>query len=133
MKTADYIKLAREAQTRALAPYSNFRVGAVVISESGKHYLGCNVENSSYSLTCCAERVAIFKAISDGEHKFTDIYVCGDADEFTNPCGACRQVLLDLGGENLNVHLIHRNNTLKTLKCSELLPFSFNPSHLKKK
>ncbi|MBN8707015.1 MAG: cytidine deaminase [Bacteroidetes bacterium] len=133
MKTAEFVKLAREAQTRAFAPYSNFRVGAVLISKSGKTYLGCNVENSSYSLTCCAERVAIFKAISDGDHDFSDIYICGDAEEFTNPCGACRQVLLDLGGENLNVHLIHQNNTVKTLKCSDLLPYSFNASHLKKK
>ncbi len=132
MKPANYIQLAKDAQARALAPYSGFRVGAVLISASGKTYQGCNVENSSYSLTCCAERVAMFKAVSEGDREFTDLYLCGDAPEYTYPCGACRQVLLDLGGSDLKIHLIHSNGTFKTVTVGDLLPLSFNASHLRK-
>lgn len=125
-----FITLARTIQSNARAPYSKFKVGAILVSDSGKIYSGCNIENSSYSLTICAERVAIFKAISEGETTFTDLYLCGDAPTWTHPCGACRQVLMDLAGPDLAIHLIHRDNSVRTVTCSDLLPDHFSATDL---
>ncbi|MEX0736103.1 MAG: cytidine deaminase, partial [Bacteroidota bacterium] len=98
---AQYIELvetARRAKRRAFAPYSHFHVGAALLSGNGRIYSGCNVEISTYALTICAERTAIFKAISEGERNFKAIAVVSDDPDFTPPCGACRQVLMDLAG-----------------------------------
>ena len=121
---------AVEAKSRALPTYSNFHVGAALLTEDDKIYTGCNIESSSYSLTICAERTAIFKAISEGERKFKAIAVAGDTEGFISPCGACRQVISDLCG-NIDVVLINSKNETKVMKTSELLPFAFSDKDLK--
>ena len=129
----DYKLLAEkavEAKSKALPTYSNFHVGAALLTDTDKVYTGCNVESSSYSLTICAERTAIFKAISEGERKFKAIAVAGDTKGFISPCGACRQVISDLCG-NIDVILVDSENNTKVLKASELLPFAFGDKDLK--
>ncbi len=121
---------ALEAKSKALATYSNFHVGAALITEDDKIYTGCNIESSSYSLTICAERTAIFKAISEGERKFKAIAVAGDTDGFISPCGACRQVISDLCGD-IDVVLVNSKNETKVMKTAELLPFAFSDKDLK--
>jgi cytidine deaminase len=107
-------------------------VGAALLTRTGKIYSGCNVESSSYSLTMCAERTAIFKAISEGERKFRAIAVVANSDEFTPPCGACRQVLLDLAG-NIDIIMTNGRQATKVVKLKQLLPRAFGRSNLAKK
>ncbi|MCH7773793.1 MAG: cytidine deaminase [Bacteroidetes bacterium] len=121
---------AVEAKSKALPTYSNFHVGAALITEDDKIYTGCNIESSSYSLTICAERTAIFKAISEGERKFKAIAVAHDKEGFISPCGACRQVISDLCGD-IDVVLVNSKNETKVMKTSELLPFAFSDKDLK--
>ncbi len=123
-------KKAVEAKSKALPTYSSFHVGAALITEDDKIYTGCNIESSSYSLTICAERTAIFKAISEGERKFKAIAVAGDTEGFISPCGACRQVISDLCGD-IDVVLVNSKNETKVMKTSELLPFAFSDKDLK--
>ncbi len=123
-------KKAVEAKSKALPTYSNFHVGAALITEDDKIYTGCNIESSSYSLTICAERTAIFKAISEGERKFKAIAVAGDTEGFISPCGACRQIISDLCGD-IDVVLINSKNETKVMRTSELLPFAFTDKDLK--
>ena len=130
----DYKELAQKAisaKSKALPPYSNFHVGAALLTEDGKIYLGGNIENSSYSLTICAERVAVFKAISEGERNFKAIAIASDDSDFCPPCGACRQVLNDLCGGKLDVVMVNQKDELNILKLSELLPFPFGDDKLK--
>jgi len=129
----NYKSLAEKAvgaKSKALPTYSNFHVGAALLTEDEKIYTGCNIESSSYSLTICAERTAIFKAISEGERKFKAIAVAGDTEGFISPCGACRQIISDLCG-NIDIVLINSENETKVMKTSELLPFAFSDSDLK--
>ena len=121
---------ATEAKSKALPTYSNFHVGAALLTEDGKVYSGCNIETSSYSLTICAERTAIFKAISEGERKFKALAVAGDTDDFISPCGACRQVISDLCGD-IDIIMVSNKNDFKVSKASELLPFAFSDKDLK--
>ncbi|MFB3056110.1 MAG: cytidine deaminase [Ignavibacteriaceae bacterium] len=121
---------AVEAKSKALPTYSNFHVGAALLTEDDKIYTGCNIESSSYSLTICAERTAIFKAISEGERKFKAIAVAGDMEGFISPCGACRQVISDLCGD-IDVVLVNSKNETKVMRTSELLPFAFSDKDLK--
>ena len=125
-------KRARAARTRARAPYSHFRVGAALLTKSGKVYTGCNVEISSYGLTICAERTALFKAVSEGEKRFTAIAVAADENGFTSPCGACRQVIMDLAG-NIDFIMTNRKGELKIFKMAELIPFPFGDTNLSKR
>ncbi|MEX1138830.1 MAG: cytidine deaminase [Bacteroidota bacterium] len=118
------IRSAKTAQRNAHAPYSRFKVGAALLTTDGKIYRGCNVETSSYSLTICAERNAVFKAISEGEKEFRAVAVVSSADELTPPCGACRQVLWDLAG-NIDVVLSSSKRT-KVVKLKSLLPIAFD-------
>lgn len=120
-----------EAKSKALAPYSNFHVGAALMTEDGKIYTGSNIESSSYSLTMCAERTAIFKAISEGERNFKAIAVAGDTDDFISPCGACRQVISDLCGD-IDIIMLNKKNESKIMKASELLPLAFSDKDLNK-
>ena len=120
-----------EAKSKALAPYSNFHVGAALMTEDGKIYTGSNIESSSYSLTMCAERTAIFKAISEGERRFKAIAVAGDTDDFISPCGACRQVISDLCGD-IDIIMLNKKNESKIMKASELLPLAFSDKDLNK-
>jgi cytidine deaminase len=121
---------AVEAKSKSLPTYSNFHVGAALLTENGKVYLGGNIESSSYSLTICAERTALFKAISEGERKFKAIAIASDDKNFCTPCGACRQVISDLCGD-IDVVLINEKEELKVLKISELLPLAFGNENLK--
>jgi cytidine deaminase len=131
----DYTELAQkavEAKLIALPPYSNFHVGAALLTEDNKLYKGGNIENSSYSLTVCAERVAVFKAISEGERKFKAIAIASDDEGFCPPCGPCRQVLYDLCGSEIDIIMINHKNDLKIMRLSELLPFPFGDEKLNK-
>ncbi len=124
-------KKAIDAKKNALPTYSNFHVGSVLLTNDGKIYTGCNIELSSYSLTVCAERTAIFKAISEGERKFKAIAIAGDTEDFISPCGACRQVISDLCGE-IDVIMVNGKGDYKVSKTSDLLPFAFSDDDLKK-
>jgi len=128
----DYKNLAVsaiKAKQNALPTFSNFFVGAAVISDDGKVFTGCNIESSSYSLTICAERNAIFKAVSEGVREFKAIAVAGDTEDYISPCGACRQVISDLCGE-IDVILVNGNGDYIVKKTSELLPFAFGDKDL---
>ncbi len=130
----DYKQLAEkavEAKLKALPPYSNFHVGAALLTDNEKVYAGGNIENSSYSLTICAERVAVFKAVSEGERNFKAIAIASDDTGFCPPCGACRQVLSDLCGGEIDVIMVNQKKELKIMKLSELLPFPFGDDKLK--
>jgi cytidine deaminase len=121
----ELIKAAKKANRFAYAPYSKFKVGAALLSKSGKIFTGCNVENASYGLTVCAERIAVFKAITEGERNFDAIAIYANTKEFTLPCGACLQVLNEFT-KNLTVITINRYGKSKTFRSSQLLPYPFN-------
>ena len=120
---------ARHARENAVAPFSKFRVGAAVRAKSGKVYSGCNVENASYGLTMCAERVAIFKALSEGERGFTAIAVVTDTDKLTPPCGACRQIIWEFCGD-AEVVLGNMKGRSEVHRMAALLPKPFDASNL---
>ena len=121
------VREAREARERAYAPYSTFRVGAAVLTRSGSVYRGCNVENGSYGLTLCAERVALFLAIAQGCSRgdFTHLAVIGDTDQPLAPCGACRQVMMELGGPELIVIQANLRGAVIQHTMAALLPGAF--------
>ncbi len=128
----DYKLLAEkaiEAKSNAYPKYSNFHVGAALLTENEDIILGCNVENSTYGLSMCAERTAIFKAYSDGIRKFKAIAIAGDSKDFCMPCGACRQIISDLCG-NIDIVLINQKKEIGVFKLSELLPYAFGDSNL---
>ena len=123
------IAAARQAREHARAPFSGFRVGAAVRTKSGRTFGGCNVENASYGLTICAERVAIFKAISEGEREFDAIAVVTDADALTPPCGACRQIIWEFCGD-AKVILANLGGKIELHQMSALFPKPFDHSIL---
>ena len=129
-KKQKLIDAATTARTRAYAPYSNFQVGAAVESENGDIYIGCNVESASYGLTVCAERVAIWKGISCGETRFTQIAVVVDTETLTPPCGVCRQIIWEFCGD-VPVILSNLEGKSETIMMSELLPRAFDSKFLK--
>lgn len=122
------ISLAMEARKKSYSPYSKYPVGAAVLAESGRIYTGCNIENSSYGLTNCAERTAIFKAVSEGEKKLLAIAIAAKA---STPCGACRQVMSEFASADMPVYLVNmdektgKNEIIETT-LGALLPLSFN-------
>lgn len=120
---------AKRARENAHAAYSNFRVGAALRAISGRIFGGCNVENATYGLTMCAERVALFKAISEGERGFDAIAVVTDTDSLTPPCGACRQLIWEFCGD-VPVILANLKGKSEVLRMRELLPKPFDSSHL---
>ncbi|MDE4542593.1 MULTISPECIES: cytidine deaminase [unclassified Thermoanaerobacterium] len=125
----DYEKLlevAKEARESAYAPYSKFKVGACVITSNGKIYKGCNIENSSYGLTNCAERTALFSAYANGDRDIEAIAVVADTDGPVSPCGACRQVMYELGGEDMTVILGNMKGDFVIKKAKDLLPYAFS-------
>ena len=127
----ELVRKAIDAKSKALPTYSNFHVGAALISKSGKIFLGANIENSSYGLTICAERTAAFSAIIEGEREFEAIAIAGDSEDYISPCGACRQVLMELCGKNLQVYMINQKGEYKQTTLDELLPYSFGEEFLK--
>lgn len=119
----ELIEIAKKARKDAYAPYSHFAVGAAVLTASGKVYSGCNIENASYGLTNCAERTAIFKAVSEGERSLETIALVADTPGPTAPCGACRQVMAEFGIKN--IIMCNTKGEEKVVTLAELLPFAF--------
>ena len=133
MTDLQLMQLAVEAREMAYAPYSGFRVGAALLGKSGKVYKGCNVENAAYSPTNCAERTALFKAVSEGEREFTAIAIVGGRGEtiadFCAPCGVCRQVLAEFCDEDFRL-VLGNPDQIKTYTFAEILPLSFGKNDL---
>ncbi len=129
MNNKDLISKALEAKKMAYVPYSHFHVGAALLTDDGEVYTGCNIEISSYSPTICAERTAIFKAISEGHKKIKAIAVVGDANP-TYPCGVCRQVIREFG-KDATVIIANSEDDFMEYTLDELLPHSFGPEDLK--
>ena len=125
------VEAAKKARSRAYAPYSGVKIGAAVMTSSGSVYTGANIENSSYGLSCCAERTAIFKAVSEGETRIVAIAVVGESEEFTRPCGACRQVMVEF---NPKMKVLRRGSDgfSGDDTADALLPAHFNPPGLGK-
>jgi len=123
------IVAARSARENAHAPFSNFKVGASLRASSGKIYGGCNVENATYGLTVCAERIAIFKAISEGERKFDAIAVVTDTEALTPPCGACRQLIWEFCGD-VPVVMTNLKGKAEVVSMHDLFPKPFDSSNL---
>ncbi|XP_011605023.2 cytidine deaminase [Takifugu rubripes] len=122
-----------QARNAAYCPYSRFPVGAALLTPDGAIITGCNVENASFGLTVCAERVAVQRAVVEGYRKFTAIAVsCDIEDSFVGPCGACRQVLMEFGSDWV-VYLTKPDGTYRETSLRELLPLAFSPQHLAKK
>lgn len=131
MDNEKLIEAAKEARQKAFAPYSNFHVGAAVELETGEIISGCNVESASYGLTVCGERIAIWKAVSEGKNKFKKIAVVVDTDELTPPCGACRQIIWEFCGD-IPVILANLKGKIQAFQMSELLPHAFDGKFLNK-
>lgn len=132
MDYKELIKIALDYRARAYIPYSNFNVGAAVLCESGKIYGGCNIENASFGATNCAERTAIFKAVSEGESKIKAIAIVGSLNEITYPCGICRQVISEFGDEDVKVILAKSEEDYIVKDMSEILPGAFKREALGK-
>ena len=126
MEAEELIKAAMEAKEHAYVPYSHFRVGAALLTKSGKVYQGCNIENAGYSPTNCAERTAIFKAVSEGYREFQAIAIISDSEEVTSPCGVCRQVMAEFCGPGFEVTMVSCKGDYKTVTLEELLPYAFS-------
>lgn len=125
MDDKELVKIAGETKKKAYAPYSNFRVGAAVLTDSNKLYTGANIENASYGATSCAERTAIVKAVSDGERKIRTIAIASDSEDFIYPCGICRQVISEFGDSDTKVICSKKNGDFKVFTLEELLPNAF--------
>ena len=123
------LEKAKEAMLRAYAPYSGFYVGAALLTKSGKVFTGCNIENAAHTPTCCAERTAFFKAVSEGEREFAALAVCGgEHGKITGvfpPCGVCRQVMAEFCAQDFPVYLADAEG-FRTMTLAELLPLGFN-------
>lgn len=136
MDYKDLIQAAIQARETAYAPYSGFMVGAALLTEEGKVYTGCNIENAAYSPTNCAERTAFFKAVSEGERNFKAIAVIGgkrgeEILQFAAPCGVCRQVMAEFCDfETFDVIMVKNENDYVIKKLGEILPYGFSPKNL---
>jgi cytidine deaminase len=120
---------ALAARENAFAPYSKFKVGAAIEDVDGRIHTGCNVENATYGLTVCAERVAVFKAISEGVRKFRRVAIAADTDSLTPPCGACRQILWEFCGD-IEIVLVNLRGQTETYRLRDLFPKPFDVSYL---
>ncbi len=137
MTDKDLCRLAVKARENAYTPYSGYRVGAALLTKTGKVYLGCNIENASYTPTVCAERTAFFKAVSEGEREFTAIAVAGgNGDKIDGafpPCGVCRQVMAEFCGDDFRILTVTGDEAYDEYTLKELLPLSFSPKNLESK
>lgn len=137
MDNLELLEEAKKARLKAYTPYSNFKVGAALLTKSGKVYLGCNIENATYTPTNCAERTAFFKAVSEGEREFEKIAIVGakdgeDAIVMCSPCGVCRQVMMEFcDPKEFQIILANGENTCRVMTLEELLPCGFSSSNLK--
>ncbi len=134
MNKKDLFILAKEAMKNSYAPYSNYNVGAALLCKNGNVYKGCNVENASYSVTNCAERTAIFSAITNGEKDFEAICIVGgkngEINDYAMPCGVCRQALAEFCDADFKVFIGKSEDDVKEFTLGELLPYSFDKSNL---
>jgi cytidine deaminase len=126
------IEAAKNARLQSVAPFSNFLVGAAVRAASGKIYTGCNIESASYGLTVCAERIAIWKALSEGERQFTELAIVADTQSLTPPCGTCRQIIWEFA-RNATIIFANLNGETDKFQIGDLLPRAFDARFLKKK
>ncbi|MEO7672600.1 MAG: cytidine deaminase [Pyrinomonadaceae bacterium] len=126
----ELIDAATKVRENSYAPFSNFRVGAALETDDGQVIAGCNVESASYGLTVCAERVAIWKAISEGKRKIKHIAVVADTEELTPPCGVCRQIIWEFGGD-IPVIMANLRGKVETVQMKDLLPRAFDTKFLK--
>ena len=137
MDNLELLEEAKKARLKAYTPYSNFKVGAALLTKSGKVYLGCNIENATYTPTNCAERTAFFKAVSEGEREFEKIAIVGakdgeDANVMCSPCGVCRQVMMEFcDPKEFQIILANGENTCRVMTLEELLPCGFSSYNLK--
>ena len=129
---SELMDMAKEAMKSAYAPYSHFSVGAAVETDDGEVYCGCNIENSSYGATICAERTAISKAVSEGYRRITRIAICDSNNSFAWPCGICRQVMSEFADEDFYV-ILEDNGKISNFFLKELLPNSFSGKDMNKK
>lgn len=127
---AELIEIAKRARLQSVAPFSNFLVGAALRTKDGKVYTGCNVESASYGLTVCAERVAIWKALSEGERDFTELAVVADTESLTPPCGTCRQIIWEFC-KQATIILGNLHGDTQVVSIGELLPRAFDARFLK--
>jgi len=127
----ELLKWALEAQKNSYAPYSHKHIGAAVLMENGRIYNGCNVENASYGGTICAERTAIFKAVSEGAKKIKEVMVVSSEQNPWPPCGFCRQVIAEFASPETLIHLSNPQGHGRTIKFVDLFPEAFGPAHLK--
>ena len=125
----ELVSRALAARAHAHAPYSHFQVGAALEDSSGRIHTGCNIENATYGLTLCAERVAVFKAVSEGAQTFRRIAIAADTDNLTPPCGACRQILWEFCGD-IQIILLNPRGKTETLQLKDLFPRAFDASFL---
>lgn len=125
MSIEKLLMAAQQVKEKAYAPYSHFRVGAALSTPSGKIYMGCNVENTSYGLTICAERNAIFQMVADGELQISEILVIGDTEDFLPPCGACRQVIAEFANKDTVIYMCNRRGEYQQATVSDIIPYSF--------
>ncbi|WP_105143180.1 cytidine deaminase [Streptococcus suis] len=125
METIDLIEFAVKNSQKAYVPYSKFPVSAVLVAKTGEIFTGVNIENASFGLTNCAERTAIFKAISEGVKDFSEIIIYGETEKPISPCGACRQVMAEFFDKDLKVTLVAKDKSTVEMTVGELLPYSF--------
>ena len=126
----DLIEIAKGARLRSVAPFSKFMVGAAVRTKDGKIFTGCNVESASYGLTVCAERVAIWKALSEGERNFSDLVIVADTEQLTPPCGTCRQIIWEFA-KHAKIVLANLGDQREEVNIKDLLPQAFDARFLK--
>ncbi|MFX0549207.1 cytidine deaminase [Hathewaya histolytica] len=131
MDLKELIRSAIEARESAYVPYSKFKVGAALITEEGTVYTGCNIENASYGATNCAERTAIFKAVSEGNTKIRALAVVGDPKDYTFPCGICRQVISEFSTDDFKFIIVKNENDYMVKTMEEILPNAFTKESLK--
>ncbi len=129
MTETELVAAAIQARGNAHAPYSNFLVGAALEDSEGRVHTGCNIENATYGLTICAERIAMFKALSEGSRTFRRIAVVADNKQLTPPCGACRQILWEFAGDT-EIILANLTGQTETLRLSALFPRAFDATYL---
>ncbi|WP_312221915.1 cytidine deaminase [Streptococcus parasuis] len=125
METTNLIELVVDNSKYAYVPYSHFPVSAILVTKSGELYSGVNIENASFGLTNCAERTALFKAISEGVRDFSEIIIYGETEKPISPCGACRQVMAEFFDKDLKVTLVAKDKSTVVMTVGELLPYSF--------
>lgn len=130
MNQQQLMEAAKQARERAYVPYSNFKVGAALLTKDGQIFGGCNIENAAYGVVNCAERTAIFKAWSEGANEYAAIAVVADTNRPVPPCGACRQVIAELCPPDMPVILTNLKGDVQTLTVAELLPGAFSPEDL---